>query len=263
MATLRDCVYGLAGGDALGVPYEFCARGSFECSGMVGGGAHGKPAGTWSDDTSMALCICDSFKELGHIDEADIRERFGRWLFGGEYTVDGVFDVGGTTARALRAGRGMDGERDNGNGSLMRTVPLALMGATDDEVRAVSAVTHAHRTSAEACVAAVRVARRLADGEPPEKAAVAELPGFDPSKHRADVRSGGYVLDTLDAALWCLCGTATYRDCVLAAVNLGDDSDTTAAVAGAFAGIAYGAESIPAEWLSTLRGRDVIDSCLP
>lgn len=121
--TLRDCIYGLAVGDALGVPYEFRPRGTFECTDMIGYGTHGQPAGTWSDDTSMTLATCDSIRELGHIDTADMRDKFVGWIARGEYTIDGVFDYGGTTARALHTGKGGSGERDNGNGSLMRIAP--------------------------------------------------------------------------------------------------------------------------------------------
>ena len=112
--TLRDCIYGLAVGDALGVPYEFRPRGTFECTDMIGYGTHGQPAGTWSDDTSMTLATCDSIRELGHIDTADMRDKFVSWIARGEYTIDGVFDYGGTTARALHTGKGGSGERDNG-----------------------------------------------------------------------------------------------------------------------------------------------------
>ena len=257
---LRDCVYGQAVGDALGVPYEFKARGTFECAGMVGHGTHGQPAGTWSDDTSMALAICDSYRELGHVDTADIHRRFLMWYREDAYTCDRLFDIGNATAAALRAGHGLTGERDNGNGSLMRTVPLAFTPATDEEVRAVSAITHAHPISTEACVRMVHAARDLIAGAAPREVAVAH--GVDPDKPRDDVRSSGFVLATFDAALWCLANTGCYAECVLQAVNLGDDTDTTGAVAGALAGIVYGIEGIPEEWLSTLRGRDVIDSCL-
>ena len=255
--TLSDCVYGQAVGDALGVPYEFRPRGTFLCTGMVGHGSHNQPVGTWSDDTSMALAICDSYRELGRIDVDDIRARFVRWYCEGAYTVDGLFDIGGATARALEQGHGCAGGNDSGNGSLMRTVPLAFMGATDDEVRAVSAITHAHPRSTEACVRMVRAARALMAGESP-----ADVAGEIAARPVDEVRSSGYVLDTFDAALWCLATTATYRGCVLAAVNLGDDTDTTAAVAGALAGIVYGKEDIPPEWLTALRGKDVIDRCL-
>lgn len=260
MATLRDCIYGQAVGDALGVPYEFMVRGSFECVGMTGHGTHDQPAGTWSDDTSMALALCGSYRELGKWDAADVRSRFEAWFRHGSYTVDGLFDIGNATARALSEGRGLAGEYDNGNGSLMRTVPMALTDATDDEVRAVSAITHAHPISCEACVDMVHIARDLVAGVPvgeavPQTAELARTPC-------SDIRSGGYVRDTFRAALWCLVNTTDYADCVLAAVNLGDDTDTTAAVAGALAGIVYGMGAIPHEWLSALRGKDVIERCL-
>ena len=257
--TLRDCVYGLAVGDALGVPYEFRGRDTFECSGMVGHGTHDQPAGTWSDDTSMTLATCDSIREKGRIDVDDIRERFVAWYTHDAYTCDRLFDIGGATSRALSTGRGCAGERDNGNGSLMRIVPLAFV-ANDNEVRAVSAITHAHPTSTEACVRMVHVARGLISGENAWQEAVSE--GIDPEKPRDAIASGGYVLHTFEAALWCLANTRSYRDCVLTAVNLGSDTDTTGAVAGALAGIVYGIDGIPQEWLDELRGKDVIESCL-
>ena len=85
--TLRDCIYGLAVGDALGVPYEFRPRGTFECTDMIGYGTHGQPAGTWSDDTSMTLATCDSIRELGHIDTADMRDKFVSWIARGEFSI--------------------------------------------------------------------------------------------------------------------------------------------------------------------------------
>lgn len=258
--SLRDCVYGQAVGDALGVPFEFRARGTFECTGMVGNGTHGQPAGTWSDDTSMMLAICDSYRELGRIDVDDIRAKFLLWYREDAYTCGRLFDIGAVTASALRLGHGLCGERDNGNGSLMRTVPLAFTDATDDEVRAVSAITHAHSTSTEACVRMVHAARELVAGATPRE--VASGCGVSVGKSCSEILSGGYVLYTFEAALWCLANTRSYADCVLAAVNLGDDTDTTAAVAGALAGIVYGEDEIPAEWLSLLRGKDVIEECL-
>ena len=256
-STLRDCVYGQAVADALGVPYEFRRRGTFRCTGMVGYGSHRQPEGTWSDDTSMALAICDSYRELGRIDVDDIRKRFARWYREGAYTIDGLFDIGNATRAALECGHGLAGERDNGNGSLMRTIPLAFTDATDDEVRAVSAITHAHPISMETCVAMVHIARDLIAGARPADVAV-DIAG----RPVEEVRSGGFVRDTFDAALWCLANTSSYAACALAAVNLGDDTDTTAAVAGALAGIVYGIEGIPSEWLETLRGADIIEACL-
>ena len=244
--TLRDCIYGLAVGDALGVPYEFRPRGAFECTDMIGYGTHGQPAGTWSDDTSTTLATCDSIRELGHIDTADMRDKFVGWIAGGEYTIDGVFDYGGTTARALH----------NGNGSLMRIAPLAFTDATDEEISKVSAITHAHRTSTDACIIFVELMRDVMNDALPSWAL--HLKGVS----EQEIRSGGFVRDTLKAATWCFVNTNSYEACVLAAVNLGDDTDTTAAVAGALAGTAYGIDAIPQEWVDTLRGKDLIESCL-
>ena len=141
----------------------------------------------------------------------------------------------------------------------MRIAPLAFTSAGRDEVAAASAVTHAHPTCEQVCWDFVCVARQLIGGVSPlDVPEVRERAG----RPVRDVRSGGFVRDTYDAALWCLANTASYAECALAAVNLGDDTDTTAAVAGALAGIAYGEASIPAEWLSALRGRELIDGAL-
>lgn len=259
-ATLKDCVYGLAVGDALGVPFEFNDRDMFSCTDMIGFGTHNQPAGTWSDDTSMTLALCDSIRELAHIDPSDIQARFIAWYETGAYTIDGLFDIGIATQKALSQGFGCSGEFDNGNGSLMRTAPLAFAQVTDDEIRTVSAITHAHQLSTEACIEFVHVCRALASGIAFQSA----LPHYDTliKTPRTEIRSGGFVLDTLKAAYWCLATTTTYKDCVLTAVNLGNDTDTTAAVAGALAGIVYGIQGIPDEWLNTLRGKEVIDACL-
>lgn len=270
-AELRSVVYGAAVGDALGVPFEFMDRGSFACTGMSGGGAHGMPRGTFSDDTSMLVATCDSIRACRVVDVDDMRERFRAWIDRGEYTADGVvFDFGNATATALRQGFGCAGERSNGNGSLMRIAPLALTPASDEQVREVSAITHAHSVSTGACVVFVHVLREVLSGVPLDEAVEDNVPGasapFSLSDlvelRREGVRSGGYVVDTLRAALWCALHTESYHDCVLAAVNLGDDTDTTACVAGALAGAMYGFGSIPREWLDQLRGRDVIEACL-
>lgn len=223
MVLMQTIIYGEAIGDALGVPYEFRERGTFTCTGMVGGGAHRQPAGTVNED--------------------DMRVRFLAWLDDGKYSADGtVFDVGGATQRALRAGHGMSGERDNGNGSLMRIVPCALFDLSDSDIRRASAVTHAHPISMDACVTLVHIARELIDMVDVREALAHN--GFDGLWHKSrnEIESDGFVLHTLEAALWCLCTTQSYADCVLEAVNLGSDTDTTAAVAGALAALVYGFE---------------------
>lgn len=261
---MRSCIYGLAVGDALGVPYEFCGRDTFKCTGMVGGGTHGQPAGTWSDDTSMALCICSSIKRLGRIATADIDNMFNKWLEDGDFTCDGrVFDVGVTCKRAILTGVPAKSYDDCGNGSLMRTAPLAMLDPIEPyDIREVSAITHAHPVAEWSCVALCDILRTIRNVGTPAKGDLWHRYGYIASRPVGAVESDGYCEHTLEAALWCFMNTSSYADCVLAAVNLGDDTDTTAAVAGAIAGVYYGFEAIPPEWVGQLRGKAVIDQCI-
>ena len=261
---MRSCIYGLAVGDALGVPYEFCERGTFECTGMADGGAHWQPAGTWSDDTSMTLCICASIKRLGIIDTADIAYRFRQWLEHGDYTCDGrVFDVGMTCNRAISTGVPAKSYDYCGNGSLMRTAPLAMLNYFDVyKIRDVSAITHAHPVAEWSCVALCDILRTIRNSGTPAKWVLLRRYGYIASRPVEAIKSDGYCEHTLEAALWCFLNTSSYADCVLTAVNLGDDADTTAAVAGAIAGVYYGFEAIPPKWVGQLRGKAVIDQCI-
>lgn len=261
---MRSCIYGLAVGDALGVPYEFCGRGTFECTGMVGDGAHGQPAGTWSDDTSMALCICSSVKQFGRVDIADIADRFRRWLECGDFTCGGhVFDVGMTCERAISTGVPGKSYDECGNGSLMRTAPLAMLYCVDfDDVRAVSAITHAHPVATWSCVALCDMFWVMRTVGATARSELFDRYGYIASRPVEAVKSDGYCEHTLEAALWCFLNTGSYADCVLAAVNLGGDTGTTAAVAGALAGVYYRFEAIPPKWIGQLRGKAVIDQCV-
>ena len=269
--SLRALTYGAAVGDALGVPFEFLYRGEFVCTDMVGEGSHHKPAGTFSDDTSMLLATADSLRvNRGWVNIEDMRDRYKAWLFEGKYTADGdVFDVGRATYTALERGRGCTEERSNGNGSLMRIAPLACTRASDDDIRAVSAIKHAHRLSTESCVIFVHLLRFVMSGKSIEQFLTEVIVDEDfeflksiPSWSRDQVRSSGFVIATLGAAIWCALNTTDYRSCVLEAVNLGSDTDTTACVAGAWAAALYGYADIPKEWIEQLRGKDVIESCL-
>lgn len=262
--AMRSCIYGLAVGDALGVPYEFSTRGTFKCTGMAGGGTHGQCAGTWSDDTSMALCICSSVKRLGYIDVADIAYRFRRWLGHGDYTCGGrVFDAGVTCREAISTGVPAKSYGGCGNGSLMRTAPLAMLDPVEPHsIREVSAITHAHPVAEWSCVALCDVLRAVRDAGTPAKGGLWRRYGYIASRPAGAVESDGYCGHTLEAALWCFLNTPSYADCVLAAVDLGGDTDTTAAVAGAIAGVCYGFGAIPPEWVGQLRGKDVIDQCI-
>jgi len=274
MSKLYDAILGLAIGDALGVPYEFKQRGSFICSDMVGYGTHNQPEGTWSDDTSMTIATLDSLKSNnGIIVTEDICRRFNYWLLYGDYTANGeVFDAGTTTCTALKKGKPAVGEWDNGNGSLMRILPLAFVDCTDDEIRAVSAITHGHWISEEACVIYVHVAKRLLAGEPIASIipTLENKKPFDRLKYIntldvSQIKSSGYVVDTLEAALWVVSREGDwekgFRNDILAAVNLGKDTDTVAAVAGGMAGIIYGLEDVH-DWVEKLRNKEEIIECL-
>lgn len=235
---------------------------------MIGYGSHNQPKGTWSDDTSMTLATCASIKDRGCIDVSDMLSKFRAWAHKGNYAIDGrVFDIGCTTSEALHTGKGKDNERSNGNGSLMRIIPLAFTDASDDEIKAVSAITHAHDISKAACVCYVHIVRALLRDEklkdilesiesPFER--ISTISVLDES----EIKSSGYVVSTLEAALWAVSTTDNYRDAILKAVNLGNDTDTVGAVAGGLAGIIYGFEGIPSEWVESLKGKDIIENCL-
>lgn len=257
---LKACVYGMAIGDALGVPYEFMRRGTFRCTGMKGGGTWGQPAGTYSDDTGMALAMLDSIAECGYLDTNDMFNRFRDWWLDGRYMPDGTcFDIGNTVRAALTRGYGMDGEYDNGNGSLMRIAPLALLCCTDYEVVCASAITHAHEIATSICLKFVRLLEGLTHDR---VATINEIRSIVGSRQEDEIKSNAFVLNTFKAALWCFDNTGSYEECVLKAVNLGKDTDTTACVAGALAGLTYGFEQIPVEWVNALRGKEIIDGVI-
>jgi ADP-ribosylglycohydrolase len=285
--TVSSLLFGLAVGDALGVPVEFRRRGSFHVTDMQGYGSHNQPPGTWSDDTSLALCLADSLSR--GFDLGDIARNFVRWHDEAAFTAHGqVFDIGISTGKAiarLKAGiapeeAGCTGVNENGNGSLMRIAPLVFCLAEKLEAerfrltKAVSSITHAHEWSVAACFIFLEYLRELSgglgklgayanlkanfrDGSPFIGADTLDrfariLRGDIRALPESAIRSGGFVIDTLEAAFWCFLTTDSYREAVLKAVNLGDDTDTTAAVTGALAGLCYGLEGIPADWLKTL-----------
>lgn len=303
-----DGLLGLAVGDALGVPYEGRTAEDMRrepCAGMAGGMAHRQKPGTWSDDTSMALCVADSLGSRG-LDPDDAMKKFSEWRRYGRYTAGGVaFDVGRTCRRAIdRYDQGappaLCGDRTeagNGNGGLMRALPIALYaclnrdsGSLDALLQPVhdySALTHGHAVGLICCglyALFIREWLRRSDGDGVFDAmdraieagrahyraaggAFAEAidrPGLFLSAGALKALDGaalpatGYVMDTWNIAAWSLLNTDNYRDCVLRAVNLGGDADTNAAVAGSLAGLVYGSEDIPAEWLAALRNRALI-----
>ncbi len=291
-------LWGSLVGDALGVPVEFKDRATVQLDpvrDMREFGTHRQPRGTWSDDSSMLLCTADSL--LNHeFSLDDMGERFVRWMNEGLWTAHGdVFDMGGTTCTALmRIAKGMPAEQagglhedSNGNGSLMRILPAVLSFAGEPlemfsgRLEKVSAITHGHARSRMACVFYGLMVRHLLLGWQPQPAldsARAEFTGwyersaeFSAFRHileddlvslpEGEIVSTGYVLHTLHASLWCLLTTQNFHDCVLKAVNLGGDTDTTGCVAGGLAGVAYGIKSIPADWIRQLARKGDVD-CL-
>ena len=308
----KDGMLGLIVGDALGVPVEFMSRTELmknPVTGMREYGTHHQPMGTWSDDSSMALAELDSIRTVGTIDYTDMMERFSRWCMYGEYTPFGeVFDIGIATSRALMnyakgiapLESGGKTEWDNGNGSLMRILPVCLylferqkkVCTSENEsiyiIHAVSALTHAHVRSQMACgiyyflVKAIleeegSLENRLQKGmdrayqyyrqdlsnhrELENYKRLADLSEFKENP-KEGIKSSGYVVDTLEAAVWCLLHSHSYKETVLMAVNLGEDTDTVGAVAGGLAGLYYKEEGIPQEWTQVLQRREWIEEVL-
>lgn len=306
---ILDGIMGLCVGDALGVPVEFYSREELRkhpITDMIGYGTHHQPPGTWSDDSSMTLCTLDSLSS--GLDYYDIMDKFAAWLMKGKYTPYGeVFDVGILTQNVILKFVNGEGplryggksEYDNGNGSLMRILPVAFylyetsavrkdeaekaMEEIMNTVHKISSLTHAHIRSQIACGIYITIALELINTtsltasikEGLGKAFryydnryeyKSELKWFERLKNpefceipEEAIKSSGYVVDTLEASLWCLLTTKSYRECVLKAVNLGEDTDTVAAVAGGLAGLTYGYDGIPKEWVKQLARRKWIE----
>lgn len=304
MKKVYDGIVGLAIGDAIGVPFEFINRQEIAENPVVSMrefGTHHQPMGTWSDDTSLTLALIDSMIETKSIDYADIMDRFSNWLMYSDYTATGeVFDVGNSTSRAImNYGRRVNplecggvSEYDNGNGSLMRILPIAyflqkqftsLMDYQMEIIHNISSLTHRHPVSLIGCGIYINIAIRLMQGERSLYESVeegiknafeyykrnswADIRAYERLKELSsfsklseiEIESSGYVVHTLEAALWCLLNTDSYAECVLKAVNLGDDTDTVGAVVGGLAGIYYGADKIPKEWMTVLARRQYIE----
>lgn len=283
--TARDkaigCFLGLAVGDAIGTAVEFAPRDSFQpVSDMIGGGPFHLPPGQWTDDTTMALCLAESLLADRDLDLQDLMTRLRAWLEKGENTVPGkCFDIGATTRAAIESfiadGNPAAGSSDSGsagNGSLVRLAPVAILGrqSADDATdlaQKQSRATHAAQECLDACslfVAQLIDALNGADKKIVLRQRVMSLTpkllfisaGDWKEKTRDEIKSSGYVVHTLEAALWSVWKTDNFRDAVLTAVNLGDDADSVGAVAGQLAGALYGAASIPQEWLAKLAWRE-------
>ncbi len=295
---IKAVMIGHAVGDALGVPVEFVSRDDLDKTPVIdmqGFGTYPYPAGSWSDDTSMSLCALDSLAK-GRIDYDDIMYKFGEWLVNDKYTPTGeAFDVGNACKNAIidyHAHKmnyrecGQKSEYSNGNGSLMRINPFVLylignnmsVKANMDIILTASALTHAHERAKIGCGIYAFVLEAIIKA-PTKKSVYLGLTkaaklfenqdefghyhrifenGFE-TLAEDEIQSSGYVVHTLEAALWCLLTTEDYKSCVLKAVNLGDDTDSVAAVAGGLAGALYGYDSIPEEWLDVLKRKEFIE----
>lgn len=297
--NIEKGVIGFAVGDAFGVPVEFSSRSDRKnnlIKEMIGNGSHNVSEGTWSDDTSMTLATFDSIRECGNINYEDIMDKYCDWLINSKYTAEGrTFDVGSTTCNAIdnyyknnkepiECGGRQEG--DNGNGSLMRMLPIVYYlhyidldyETKIDIIKSYSSLTHGHEVSILGCTIYYDYMSYLLKGLDKVDAYL-EL---DIEKYREyfsedsieryrrilkhelkeleedEIKSTGYVVDTLEAAIWVTLNTNTYEEAIIEAVSLGDDTDTIAAITGSMVGTIYGIESIPDRWLSKLKNKEYI-----
>ena len=324
MDCIKSGIFGAIVGDALGLPVQFRPREDRDLdpvTDMRGYGAFDMPPGSWSDDSSLILATMDGLaaslkKEERHenlsldeiIDYEIIMKNFSKWLNKGEFTPYGfAYDVGGATMDGIgRYDRGTEpilsggiGEGDNGNGSLMRILPIAFFiyclsqkysFDEDDKMEAVhnlSSLTHRHKRTQIACGIYVNIALEFLEN-PDSTLSLEELiaNGINKSKEyyyndasfenqlhhfdrvfslkiqnlpRDEIKSGGYCISSLEASIWCLLNNENYRDTILEAVNLGYDTDTTACIVGGLAGIYYGYDDIPVDWINQLVRLDYIE----
>ena len=269
----RGALLGLACGDALGTTLEFRLPGSFEpITDITGGGPFKLQAGQWTDDTSMALCLAESLLEKQAFDAEDQMQRYVKWWQEGHLSSTGqCFDIGQATRTALQEYlthgdpfAGSTHPMSAGNGSIMRLAPVVMFFFPDNEAALHFAVESSRTTHAAAeCLDACRyMAWQLAEifsgadkqalqnaAYTPETRKLSKIhQGSYLNKQRQELRGSGYVIESLEAAMWCFHQHDNYADAVLAAANLGDDADTTAAVCGQLAGAYYGIDAIPQHW---------------
>ena len=297
---LYNGIMGLAIGDAMGVPHEFKSRDCMKnnpVTGFIGGGIWNQPEGTWSDDTAMTLATIDALNnnEWKVTDKclADIMDNFLKWYLNGEYAACGVrFDIGNTCELAIAKWK-IHRTRSNefvctgvggnayGNGALMRMLPCIFLSNEDTDK--IGRLTHDSNLCSAVNIFYIKLLRNIIKNRN-------KIEAFDIAKETSkkyleniplkfmrttteefmnikddDIKSSGYVIDTIEAAVWCFLTTDNYRDCILKAVNLGNDTDTIAAIAGSMAGLYYGINEdngIPNEWINKLRDIDTIKNLL-
>jgi len=282
----QGCLLGLACGDAVGTTLEFKPRGSFEpITDMVGGGPFNLEPGQWTDDTSMALCLAESLIEKKGFDPLEQMERYVRWYRTGYLSSTGVcFDIGGTTASALRRFEktrdpfsGPTDSNSAGNGSLMRLAPVPLFFFPDRDAMILyagesSRTTHGAQECIDACRLFASILYNALSGMDKERVlldhdeSIIESPaireilrGSYKGKTEDQIKGTGYVVESLEAALWCFHAMETFKDAVLKSANLGDDADTTAAICGQVAGAYYGIQGMPSSWKERIVMRFAIE----
>jgi len=297
---IKSALFGVAVGDALGVPVEFNSRQTISknpVTDMIGYGTYDLPAGTWSDDSSLTFCLTEALTQ--DFDLNVIGQNFVKWKHENYWTPHGhVFDIGIATSQAIsRLAKGAKpelaggfDETDNGNGSLMRILPLLFylldkpINERYDITKKVSSITHGHIRSVIACFYYLEFALQLFSGKDKfetYKDLQTEITNYLTSHSinsteialfdrllkddiyklaEEEIQSSGYVLHTLEASIWCLLTTKNYKEAVLKAVNLGSDTDTTGAVTGGLAGLLYGLDKIPKNWLQRIARHEDIEN---
>jgi len=296
LENIKSLLFGVAIGDALGVPVEFESRKTLSSNmvmDMIGYGSHNQPPGTFSDDSSLTFCLAEAL--CGEFNNHRVSEKFQDWLYSGYWTAHGdVFDVGIATAKAInKLGDGVSpilaGGKDitsNGNGSLMRISPLVFhtinipFETRFEFTKNISSITHAHNRSIISCFYYLEFLREILCGTDKftayeklqhlftdfiKKYDSTELTTFERLLNGNifelpidEIYSSGYVVHTLEASIYCLLTTDTYQNAVLKAVNLGEDTDTTGAVCGGLAGILYGFDNISTKWINKIAKHDEI-----
>ena len=303
MSIVKDGMYGFVIGDALGVPVEFRSRDSLlkdPVTEMIGYGSYYNiPEGVWSDDTSLTLATMDSITKCHGINYQKMAECFCDWMNHGKYTATGiVFDIGITTKYALvrfyedgieACKCGGDAISENGNGSLMRMLPIVFycyFKKLDDSkileiVKNTSSITHAHEQSIMGCYIYVKYLLYLLNGYNKQEAyelikkvdydvfsletqeVYSRIISEDISQKKIDeIISSGYVVHTLEASLWLILNHHSYDETILTAVNLGEDTDTVAAITGSIVGILYGFDNINKSWIEKLKNKKLLDDII-
>lgn len=292
---LKAGMIGHAVGDAMGVPFEFKTRDTFNAKEMTEGGIHNQPIGTWSDDTALTLCLLSVM--YADYSQKNFYEAVCSWYYDGKYSADDKipFSVGDSTARGIvKIKENLPNpdaslETNNGNGALMRILPLIFWTEDCDAegtytyLKEIVHFSHAHKRSDIACMFYLFMGKALVSGETIDSsynlAKTQTIDFFGESEpefihyerllkgdikllSKDEIKNTGYVVDTIEAAIWSILNTSSYKEAVLTAVNLGGDTDTIGAITGGLAGIYYGYQEIPKKWRKNLiREKQISQFC--